>query len=151
MRLNRYDAALLNEIATDMDLSGAYYRFSILIAFYGKWTRNGVMPRSTATGGVTYTNAKAITEFRDPTDVFLLIDSLLVKYKQDPSYEVEFLAFDLYYLTSGKATNVRNTKIARLKRLLNSRPYFFLRDYERSYRSLVERLRVDIIESLKLQ
>lgn len=147
MQLNKLDKALLLDIATEKSQGGHFYRFEHLLVVFGRWSRNGIYPRGLELYSVTNRVRKAI--FVDPASVFLLIDSLLCRYKLDNTFKAKYLAFDLYFLTSPKSENTRAAKTKTLKALLNSAPASFLKDYVRAYQALTELIRLDLLERLK--
>lgn len=149
MRLNGHDSGLLRRIATTKSAGGKYFVFEQLLIDFGHWSRHGVMPTIFYPSDVTRPSAPS--KFKEPLDVFMLIDHSLLKFKFDPQYQAEYLAFDLYFLTSGHATEVRRKKSAKLKRLLNSYPCMFLRDYAQAHERMQNLVRNELLLSLKMQ
>lgn len=146
MSLNKLDKEILKQIATDKSQGGRYYAFERLLEIFGRWSRDNVYPKGLTSLCKDDRARKAI--FTGPVDVFLLIDSLLVRYKLDPAYKTQFLAFDLQFLTSAGAETIRYAKASKLTRLLNSYPCQFLQDYVKAYTAMVELIRLDLLKEL---
>ena len=146
MAISKQDSELLLQIATEKSQGGAYFRFSRLLSVFGHWSRCNVIPRGLYLWSDN--RSKSSYLFKAPLEIFLLIDSTIAKYKHDPAYKAQYLAFDLFYLTAPYAIEVRRDKSAKLKRMLHSNPCCFLRDYTRAHTQFQELIRLDVISAI---
>lgn len=147
MSINNLDKETLKQIATDKSQGGRYYAFERLLVGFGHWSRHNVWPRGLAVFDSNVKSRRAIC-FNEPVEVFLTIDRLLARYKIDAAYTVQFLAFDLFFLTSAGAKKARASKVSKLKRLLNSDSGYFPYDYAKAYTAMVELIRLDLLKEL---
>ena len=152
MNLNGHDKAVLKSILTDDGNTGQFVRYERLLCSFGHWARFGVYPDDffAAYEMANLSKARHISSFIEPLDVFLLLDSMLIKYKRDKDREAEYLAFDLYYITSPSATKLRQEKTARLKQLLKCSYSSFYRQYEAARKWLQYSLQNDLLKSIKM-